>query len=159
MIRTLTLTALLAIALLTAAPRAVAAGGSAGPQNSKPADALSEDSKKAVTRAANEIATISEQLKKAVGSAIKKNKSLDMNQAERQEVNREIDALTKAAKTLAARVTGNQPSAGEAKALVTQATQIGAMLEARKLSDKVGPTWTTINSHVATITQAYQLPK
>jgi hypothetical protein len=159
MIRTLPLTALLAIALFTAAPRATAADYSAGEQNTKPADALSEDSKKAVTRAANEIATISEHLKKAVGSAIKKDKSLDMNQAERQEVNREIDALTKAAKTLASRVTGNQPSAAEAKALVTQAAEIGAMLEARKLSDKVGPTWTTINSHVATITQSYQLPK
>jgi len=159
MIRTLTLTAVLATALFAAAPGAAAAGRFTARQNSKAADALPEDSKKAVTRAANEIATISEQMKKVVGSAIKKNKDLDMNQAERQEVNREIDVLTKAAKTLAARVAGNQPSAAEAKALVTQATAIGSMLEARKLSDKIGPTWTTINSHVDTVTQAYKLTK
>jgi hypothetical protein len=158
MIRTLTPIAVLAISLFAAAPGATAANRFTIEQNSKAADALSADSKKAVTHAANEIATISEHLKKAVGSAIKKNK-LDLNQAERQEVNREIDTLTQAAKTLAAHVTGNQPSAAEAKTLVTQATEIGEMLIARKLSDKVGPTWTTINSHVATITQAYKLTK
>jgi hypothetical protein len=159
MIRTLTPIAVLAISLFVAAPAATAADRDNAQQNSKATGALSEDSKKAVTRAANEIATISAQLKKVVGSAIKKNKSLDLNQAERQEINREIDTLTSAAKMLASRVAGNQPSSTEAKAVMDQSSEIGTMLEARKLSDKIGPAFTTINSHVETITQAYKLTK
>jgi hypothetical protein len=47
-----------------------------------------------------------------------------VRQAERQEVSRELDALSKAARTLASRLGGNQPSSGEAiNAQMRQLTQ------------------------------------
>lgn len=158
MIRTLTAIGLLPFTLFVSAPAAAAAARMPIEQNGKSADALPEDSKKAVTRAANEVATITDQMKKVVGSTMKK-KGFDLNQAERQEVTREIEVLSKAARTLASHVAAKQPSAADAKTVVTQATEVGEMLEARKLSSTVAEMWTTINSHVQTIAQAYKLTK
>jgi hypothetical protein len=110
---------------------------------------------KEVATVAKEVSANSDQVKKAVDAAIKKDKSL--NDAQRQEVSREMDVLAKAAKTLASRLSDNQPSSAEARALINQAERVGSMLEARHLTAAAGPLWTAINSQMRVLTQAYRL--
>lgn len=110
---------------------------------------------KEIEKVAKDVSTNTEQVKKLIDSAAKKDKSL--NQAERQEVSREMDVLSKNAKTLASRLAGNQPASGEARALVDQAARVGAMFEARKLGASAGPLWTAINSQMRLLSQAFKL--
>ena len=153
MIRTLTPMAVLALTLFAAAPGAVAADRFTSVDQQEMA--IPDSLKKEISHAAKEIATITPQLKKVVAAGIKKDKSNTMNQAERQEVNREMDDLSKAATALEGRIAGNQPSIKEATKVVTQAKEIGEMLVARKLSG--GEPWAAITAQVQVLTKAYKL--
>jgi hypothetical protein len=148
MIRTLTTMAVLALCLIAAASGAVAAGREAQ------AMPFTDSVKQQVMHATKEIVTITPHLKKAVAAGIKKD-NIKLNKAERQEVNREMDDLSKAATALESSIAGNRPSIDEAKRVVAQAKEIGEMLALRKLNG--GEPWTTIMSHVEVLTRAYKL--
>lgn len=109
-----------------------------------------------VASLAKDVASRSEQMKRAVETALKKDKTVD--QATREGITGRIDQLTKSAKTLESRLNDGQPSSAEAQALVRQVQQIKATIAERKLEGAAGANWSTIAARTQTLAQAYGVP-
>jgi hypothetical protein len=100
-------------------------------------------------KTADMLAKQADQLKKQIG----KDKTIPKDQ--QQIYKQDIEAFQKSAKTLKSRLSDSKPSTAEARAVMDQAAQIGQALEAGQLSPAVSSAWSSMQSTLNKIGQAF----
>jgi hypothetical protein len=109
-----------------------------------------------VEQAADDLARSADRFKKDLEKSLKNDTSIDA--AAREAAVDQVNALKDDAKRLKSTVGDGRPASGEAQAVLDRAARIRAASSGRTLSPAAQTTWTSVETGVAKLAQAFSLP-
>ena len=110
-----------------------------------------------VKKASEELAKNVDQFKKELDSTLKKDKTID--KVTRENAVKDVDELKQEAQKLGSLVGDGKPASGEAQALLQHAARVQSATSGRALSPVAQTAWGSIDGGLATLAQAFGLPK
>ena len=109
-----------------------------------------------VRKAAETVGKSADRFKKELESSLKNNASID--KVARETAIKDAEDLKHEAERLASTVGGGKPASGEARALLQHATAMRGAAPGGPLSPAAATAWRSVESDLATVAQAFNLP-